>query len=285
MFYNEDMNNLSKMHLPIGVFDSGVGGLTVLRALRQQLPQESFLYLGDTARLPYGTKSPETIIYYAKQASQILINRGIKLLVVACNTASSLALPALQQTFPDVPIVGVLEPGAKAACATSKNGHIAVIATEATVNGGGYQEAIKKLRPDAKVIAQSCGLLVALAEEGWVDGPIAEAITKRYLEPLLNAHQNYNPDCLVLGCTHFPALFNTIQNIVGRKITVIDAAKTTAELVTQTLSQLNLQQPSPHAGASKFLVTDAPLRFARVAKQFLGIELNLNDIELVDLSH
>lgn len=278
------MNNLPKINLPIGVFDSGVGGLTVLRALRQQLPQESFLYLGDTARLPYGTKSPETVIYYAKQATQTLINRGIKLLVVACNTASALALSALHQIFPEVPMIGVLEPGAQAACSISKNGHIAVLATEATVKDGGYQMAIKKLRPDAKVMAQSCGLLVALAEEGWINGPIAEAITKRYLEPLLKNQQNYHPDCLVLGCTHFPALLGTIQAIVGNEIAVVDSAQTTAEIVTQTLSQLNLQQTNPHAGAIKFLVTDAPERFARVAKQFLNIELNLNDIELIDLS-
>lgn len=278
------MKNLSKTDLPIGVFDSGVGGLTVLRALRKQLPHESFLYLGDTARLPYGTKSPATVIHYATQASQILINRGIKLLVVACNTASALALPALQQTFTELPIIGVLEPGAKAACAKSTSGHIAVIATEATVNAGGYQDAIKKLRPNAKVIAQSCGLLVALAEEGWTDGPIVKAVAKRYLEPLLTEHPDYEPDCLVLGCTHFPVLFDVIQRIVGKRIAVIDSAQTTAEIVVQTLTQHNLQQNNQTQSNIKFLVTDAPQRFARVAKQFLGIELNLPDIELVDLS-
>lgn len=267
--------------LPIGVFDSGVGGLTVLRALQQSLPNESFLYLGDTARLPYGTKSPEMVIRYAQQVSEILIERGIKMLVVACNTASTLALASLQESFLQIPIIGVLEPGARAAAQVSKTGRIAVIATEATVKAGGYQNSIKKFRPDANVIAESCGLFVALAEEGLIDDPITEAVVKRYLEPLLNS-PDHKPDCLVLGCTHFPVLLNAIKKVVNQKIDIIDSAVTTAELVQSTLKQLALSSTSTHKQSIKFLVTDAPERFAKVAKHFLGITINTQDIELVD---
>jgi glutamate racemase len=275
-----------KNSLPIGVFDSGVGGLTVLRALQQQLPQETFLYLGDTARLPYGTKSPATVIRYSNQACKHLINRGIKLLVVACNTATALALSALQENFPRLPIIGVIEPGAQAACATSVNGQIAVIATEATVNAGSYQKAIKKIRPEANVIAQGCSLFVPLAEEGWVDDDIADAVAKRYLEPLLIQQANFKPDCLVLGCTHFPILLSPIKKVAGKKIAVIDSAKTTAEAVKQVLENLKLKHTannhsSPH---NKFLVTDAPERFIRIAQLFLGTPLHAKDIELIELT-
>lgn len=271
----------TNLHLPIGVFDSGVGGLTVLNALQKQLPQESFLYLGDTARLPYGTKSSETVIRYARQAIQLLIKRGVKLIVLACNTVSALALEVLQQEFPDIPILGVIKPGALAACEASSNGHIAVIATEATVNAGSYQEAIKKLCPDATVITQSCNLFVALAEEGWLEGLIVEAVAERYLCPLLLQH----PDCLVLGCTHFPVLIKAIQKVAGDEISIVDSAKTTASVVAQILQGSGLTEPHKKDPATlKFLVTDDPNRFIRVAKQFLGMKLNLSDIELVDLS-
>lgn len=274
--------NLSLLkNLPIGVFDSGVGGLTVLRALQKSLPNESFLYLGDTARLPYGTKSQEIVIRYATQVSEILIRRGIKFLVVACNTASALALSALQQNFPDIPIIGVLEPGAKAACLASKNGNIAVIATEATVKAAGYQQAIHKIRPDAKVIAQSCGLFVALAEEGLIDDPITEAIARRYLAPLLTQQSDFIPDCLVLGCTHFPVLLETIKKVVNKNITIIDSAQTTAELVNNTLHAQALLT-TQNQKFTKFLVTDAPERFSKVAQHFLGIHIPLENIELVD---
>lgn len=278
------MDHTKFTQLPIGVFDSGVGGLTVLRELQQALPQESFLYLGDTARLPYGTKSPTTIIRYAQQASQILYNRGIKLLVVACNTASALALPALKQQYTNLPVIGVLEPGAHAACLASRSGHIAVIATEATVNAGGYQNAIKKIRPDARVTAQSCGLFVALAEEGWLEGPETEAVARRYLGPLLKPQLDYIPDCLVLGSTHFPTLLRAIKNVVHEKIAVIDSAKTTALVVTETLQLLNLHNVKGRILETRFLVTDAPTRFAKVAELFLGGgKLSASEVELVEL--
>jgi glutamate racemase len=281
---------MNKHNLPIGVFDSGVGGLTVLRALQQHLPNESFIYLGDTARLPYGTKSSDTIARYTRQASQVLVDRGIKLLVVACNTATALGLPYLREGFPDLKIVGVIEPGAQAACEVSHNGHIAVIATEATVNAKSYQNAIQELRPDSYIVAQGCSLLVALAEEGWNDGPIAEAIVRRYLEPLLKSGENgYRPDCLVLACTHFPALLTAIRQVVDSvnpKIEIVDSAQTTAQTVVATLKELDLgiHLEVGKSASTHFLVTDAPERFARVAKQFLGMELSINQVELVDVS-
>ena len=269
----------TNLHLPIGVFDSGVGGLTVLSAVQQQLPHESFLYLGDTARLPYGTKSPDTVIRYAKQATQLLVDHGVKFIVLACNTVSALGLPILQEEFPDIPILGVIEPGAVAACQASRNGHIAVIATEATVNAQSYQQAIKDLRPEAKVIAQGCSLFVALAEEGWLEGPVTEAVTERYLRPLLLQ----DPDCLVLGCTHFPVLIKAIQKVAGNKICIVDSAKTTASVAAKMLQHAGLtDQRTKNPALLKFLVTDDPSRFVRVAEQLLGMKLNLSEIELVD---
>ena len=190
--------------LPIGVFDSGVGGLTVLGALQRQLPAENFLYLGDTARLPYGTKTPATVERYALQAVAALVQRGVKAVVVACNTASAAALPALAVAFPQLPLLGVIEPGAAAAVAASRTGRIAVIATEGTVRGEAYQLAIHRLNPAASVTAVAATLFVALAEEGWVTGPVAESIARRYLGRLFAA-AGTAPDVLVLGCTHFPA--------------------------------------------------------------------------------
>jgi glutamate racemase len=272
------MNNLQT--LPIGVFDSGVGGLTVLQALQRKLPQESFLYLGDTARLPYGTKSAETITRYAKQAVNILLERGIKCLVLACNTATAASLPALQQLFPQIPIIGVIAPGAQAACDNSITGKIAVIATEATIKAQGYQQAIKQIRSDAQVVTQACGLFVPLAEEGWIDGPIAEAIAKEYLTPLMT---KTTFDCLVLGCTHYPTLVKTLRKVIGEKIAIVDSATTTAQVVEQLLMDKNLLQVTSTPSTVTFIVTDAPERFAKIAKQFVGIEIGSDHVELVDL--
>ncbi len=197
----------------IGVFDSGVGGLTVLRSLHERLPREHFIYLGDTARLPYGTKSPESIRRYSIQAAGILRDRGIKCLVVACNTASAVALEALRERFAPLPVLGVLEPGAVAACRASRSGRIAVIATESTVRGGAYQTAIRRCRPDAQVLARACPLFVALAEEGWIEGEIVEAVAHRYLDGLF--HGSEAPDTLVLGCTHFPVFASVLSRQLG----------------------------------------------------------------------
>lgn len=269
--------------LPIGVFDSGIGGLTVLRALEQVLPQETFLYLGDMARLPYGTKSHDNIIRYTQQAAHFLIQQGIKLLVIACNTATTAALPVLQQAFPEIPILGVLEPGAKAASLASRNGHIAVIATEATVNSGGYQNTIKKYRPEAEVQAKACGVLVALAEEGWSDNPITESVARYYLEPLLGKQQTFSPDCLVLACTHFPVLLHAIKKVIAPDMMVVDSAAATAAAVKATLAERQLMNQQPRATPIQFLVTDAPTRFEHTAKNFLQRDIDASMIKLIDL--
>lgn len=278
--------------LPIGIFDSGVGGLTVLSALRARLPREHYLYLGDTARLPYGTKSRETVTRYALQASAKLVDRQIKLLVVACNTATASALPALQEAFSPLPVVGVVEPGAQAACAASATGRILIMGTESTIQGGAYPEAIKAIRPEATVTGVPCSLFVSLAEEGWMDGLIAEAIAERYLAPVLgrNAPAGQRPDCIVLGCTHFPLLAAAIKSVAG-DITMVDSAATTALAVQKELARLGLLRPeladereaeSP-LSRLHFLTTDAPQRFARVGSLFLGMELDPDALELVTL--
>ncbi|MGE0114378.1 MAG: glutamate racemase [Steroidobacteraceae bacterium] len=270
--------------LPIGVFDSGVGGLTVLRALQSSLPQERFIYLGDTARLPYGTKSAETIIRYSLQAAAYLVGQGIKCLVVACNTASSAALEVLRAHHPDLPIVGVVEPGAAAGCRASSNGRIAVIATEGTVRGGAYQRAITRIRADATVIARACPLFVPLAEEGWVNGPIVEAIARSYLDELFT--DSHAPDTLVLGCTHFPVLRPALASVVGQGVTIVDSADTTAEAVVELLREHDLF--SAAAGSAplrprvRFLATDGRERFARVAAYFLERPISPESVELID---
>ncbi len=265
----------------IGVFDSGVGGLTVLRALRQRLPNENLLYLGDTARLPYGTKSARSVLRYALQATRILDQRGIKMLVVACNTASAYALDALVENHPELPVVGVIAPGARAACASSKTGHIGVLATESTVRARAYQEAIRQLRADAEVHAVASPLLVTMAEEGWLEGEVPRAVVQHYLEPLLARFSDRALDCLVLGCTHFPVLAKTFQAAAGDGIRIVDSASTTADLVAEVLDELGLRGGGP--GTSSFLATDDIDRFARVGSIFLGQDLAPSQVELVDL--
>lgn len=271
------------MKLPIGVFDSGVGGLTVLRALRASLPHESFIYLGDTARLPYGTKSPESVVRYSIQAGDALVEQQIKCLVVACNTASAVALNALRERYAPLPVVGVLEPGAEAACASSITGRIAVIATEGTVRGGAYQAAIHARRPDARVVAQACALFVALAEEGWIAGPLVAGIVRRYLEPIFAADAESHPDCLLLGCTHFPVLKPVIASVLESNVTIVDSAETTARRVHELLEQQQLMSVATQPGATRLLATDGTARFARVGSQFFGERIDESAVELVDL--
>lgn len=280
---------------PIGVFDSGVGGLTVLRALRDELPREQFLYLGDTARLPYGTKSPETVVRYALQAADALVARGIKALVVACNTASSAALPAMRERYRDLPLIGVVEPGAEAAVIATRSGCIAVIGTEATVRGQAYQRAIMHRRPDAIVTAAACQLFVALAEEGWTSGAVARATAQRYLAPLFAPRGDSKPapaaDTLVLGCTHFPMLRAVICEVVGSAVTIVDSAATTARATRVLLSERGLlslgdmarNALAPDASAISFLATDGVTRFAAIGGRFLGQGIDLRAVELIDL--
>lgn len=268
--------------LPVGVFDSGIGGLTVLRALRQRLPDENFLYLGDTARLPYGTKSADTVERYALQAVAELTRRGVKALVVACNTAAAAALAALQAAHPDLPVIGVIAPGAAAAVAATKTGRIAVLATEGTVRGGAYQREILARLPRARVTAIPATLFVALAEEGWTQGDVALATARRYLEPL-RADPDAVPDVLVLGCTHFPPLAGVIAEAAGAGVTQVDSAVTTAEVLAQLLTSQDLAAPPGHSGTVRFLVTDGEARFLRVGPVFLGSAIPVAAVERVDL--
>ena len=273
--------------LPIGVFDSGVGGLTVLKAMRERLPCEDVVYLGDTARLPYGTKSPSTVSSYALQCAAELIDRRIKLLVVACNTASSVALQPLRDAHPDLPVVGVVEPGADAACQATRNNVVAVIATESTIAGNAYQRAIHARNPDARILAHPCPLFVSLAEEGWTEGDIAEAVAARYLDPIFNpasgsAHP-VAPDTLVLGCTHFPLLAPAIKNVLDNTAIIVDSAATTAETVHAELSRLDLRRSDQDCGRTVYLTTDDAARFARTGSRFLASPIPAHEVELVDI--
>ena len=274
------MNAHAASSLPIGVFDSGVGGLTVLRALRAALPAEDFLYLGDTARLPYGTKSPATVSRYAIQAADLLAGRGIKCLVVACNTASSVAIPTLAERLAPVPVIGVVEPGARVAAGATRSGRVAVIATEGTVKGGAYPTALAALDPGIEVTQKACPLFVALAEEGWTDGPIVEAVARRYLEPLFSGPAP--ADTLLLGCTHFPALVTPVRRVVGAGVALVDSADTTAAATAARLAALTLRR-AEGIGAVRLMATDGPERFARVGSVFSGEPIAPADVELVDL--
>ncbi len=265
---------------PIGLFDSGFGGLTVLRALQKILPNENYIYLGDTARLPYGTKSQDTIIRYALQCTAKLMENDLKLLIMACNTVSSVALPYLQEKYPQIDIIGVVEPGAKAACKTSKNSKIAIIGTESTIKGKAYERAILSINPKAKIIAKPSPLFVAMAEEGLVEGKLVEDIAAHYLSDIFKTEEN--PDTLVLACTHFPLFKNAIQNTIGNTINLVDSAQTTAETVLNILKTQN-KTASHENGKTIFLTTDDVLKFSMVGEKFLGFALPKEDIELVDL--
>ncbi len=259
---------------PIGIFDSGVGGLTVLDALRRLLPEERYLYLGDTAHLPYGTKSPHRVGEEALQAAGFLVEHGIKLLVVACNTATALALDRIEETFAPLPTLGVIEPGAHEAVRNSRTGTIGLLATEATIRSGAYPAALASLRPTVRCSAQAAPILVALAEEGWFTGTETEGILRRYLAPLFTA-QSETPDCLLLGCTHFPPFRPLLGRLVPRGTAIVDSAQTTAAAVVRTLRQRDLLatrvEGSPELlPEPQYYVTDNPERFLRIAPHFLS---------------
>ncbi|MDX2345271.1 MAG: glutamate racemase [Legionella sp.] len=266
-----------RKELPIGVFDSGMGGLTVLRALRQVLPNESFIYLGDTARLPYGTKSPETIRQYAMQMARILVERNIKALVVACNTASTAALSHLQTMLPDMAVIGVIEPGASAAVKATQNQHIMVLATEATVASRGYQVLIQKALPDAQIQAYPASLLVALAEEGMINNQIAEAVLTHYLSA------RKDEDTVLLGCTHFPVFKVLLKKILPKDVQLVDSAEATADAVQHALQKEGLLNTVLSQGSVHYMVTDLVKRFELIGEVFLGEALNHTCVELVDV--
>ena len=260
--------------LPIGIFDSGVGGLTVYRALHERLPAERFIYLGDTARVPYGTKSLSTVERYGIENAKFLEAQGIKLLVVACNTASALALPAIGNTV-NIQVVGVIEPGARAALRIAGGKRIAVIATEATVQSGAYAKAINNIDPRAKVIERACPLFVPLAEEGWANSDVARSVAGQYLRDLRDADLG----ALVLGCTHYPILRQLIGEVIGTDVPLIDSGEAAAQEVKSLLEskQLRASQTTRELEERRlcddldhFYVTDAAERFAKVAERFLG---------------
>ena len=262
-------------HAPLGVFDSGIGGLTVARALFERLPRESVIYFGDTARVPYGPKSPETVRRYSAEILAYLIQRGVKAVVVACNTSTAHALDSLRAQAP-VPVVGVIEPGARAAVAATCSGTIGVIGTAGTIASGAYERAIRALRPDAAVHSVACPLLAPLVEEGWFDRPATELIAGEYLAPLKAARV----DVLVLGCTHYPLLKPLLGRVMGPDVRLIDSAEETAGAVERELGERGLLA-ADGTGDHKFVVSDDEPHFRQVGTRFLGEKLR--EVEVVPL--
>ena len=264
--------------LPIGIFDSGVGGLTVMRAIAQALPHESLMYLGDTARVPYGNRSPQTIRRYAINATAMLWAEGIKALVIACNTASAHGLSALRERY-DMPVIGVIEPVATRAAATTQTGTIGVIGTRGTINSGSYRQALTALGVE-RVVEQACPLFVPLAEEGWTDGEVVRQIAQSYLETF----RGTDVDTLILGCTHYPILAApisaVIEEITGNPVRVLDSASATAAMLVDVLSRESINSRSDEATLS-FCATDDPERFKESASQFFGAALE--DVSHVDI--
>lgn len=250
---------------PIGVFDSGLGGLTVVREIMRYLPAEPGVYFGDTARVPYGTKSPEAIRRFSRQNAEVLLKRRVKLVVVACNSSSSFALTALRRCCP-VPVLGVIAPGVDEALKRTRSGRVGVIATRATIESRAYEEALRKGSGRVKVFARACPLFVPLAEEGWFDGPVAEEAARIYLSPLKKARV----DTVILGCTHYPLLKKVIQEVMGPEVRLVDSARAVAERVQVMLNRGRSEERSDGNGRWQFLVSDRPQAFEQTARRFLG---------------
>lgn len=259
----------------IGIFDSGVGGLTVVREIRALLPNESTVYLGDTARVPYGTKSPSTVIRYALACAKVLLDRGVKLMIVACNTASACALEPLRDSL-DIPVLGVVEPGAREAASRTRNGRVGVIGTLGTIHSGEYEKAIRAIDPSIEVFGKACPLFVPLAEEGWIQGAVPRAVAKEYLSELRRA----GIDTLVLGCTHYPLLRDAIAESVGSAITLVDSAAATARVARETLAALGEGVDDGREATHAFLVSDSPRSFSEVGQAFLAQPVE--NVEWVD---
>jgi glutamate racemase len=253
----------------IGIFDSGIGGLTVVREFLRQLPRESVVYFGDTARVPYGSKSPETVIRFSIEDASFLLSKNVKLLVVACNTACSVSLPALRE-FSPVPVTGVIEPGAAKAAASTKTGIVGVIGTQGTISSGAYQKALRSFPSVRTVLAQPCPLLVPLVEEGWLDHAVTRTIVSEYVNPLRSA----GIDTLVLGCTHYPLLKPLLGDILGPEVALVDSAEAAAAAAAALLEECDLLAGSDCGGAS-FFVSDIPLKFQEIAQRFLGKSIPL----------
>jgi glutamate racemase len=248
----------------IGIFDSGVGGLTVMHRMMEALPHEHLIYLGDTARYPYGTKSAETVRRYSHENAAFLVDKGIKMLVVACNTSTAAALDVLREQL-DIPVIGVIEPGARAAVRHSRNRKVGVIATEGTIASGAYTRALKQFEPGLEIYTRACPLFVPLAEEGWVDNAVARDAAALYLTSLKRS----GIDTLVLGCTHYPLLAGVIADVMGDRVQLVDSARTTADVVVETLVREDLRRGSG-SGSVSFFVTDVPDRFIKVGARFMG---------------
>ncbi|MBI5892954.1 MAG: glutamate racemase [Deltaproteobacteria bacterium] len=266
------------MKKPIGIFDSGIGGLTVLKEIMRVLPQEDTIYLGDTARVPYGAKSPDTVVRYSLENARFLLKFDIKALVVACNTASAYALSRLSAEIP-VPVIGVIMPGAKKAVSVTKNKKIGVIGTDGTIKSRIYLNTIKTIAPDASVFSKACPLFVPLAEEGWIDNDVAFLTADKYLSEL----KDQGIDTLVLGCTHYPILKDIISRVIGSSVTLIDSGQETALEAAKVLQDKNILNANPQAQPfRKFFVTDSPERFIQVGELFLGTSFN-NNVDKVDV--
>lgn len=261
---------------PVGIFDSGIGGLTVFAAIRRALPNEALLYLGDSARVPYGTKSAETIVRYARECAGFLIDRDVKALVVACNTASAHALPDLSGRL-SIPVLGVVEPGAVAALEASRKRVIGVIGTSATIASNAYGNALKAKDPSVRVVSRACPLFVPLVEEGWIENDVAAAVARRYLEGM----RSEGIDTLILGCTHYPVLAPVIQRQVGEGVRLVDSARTTADALGRLLEKQGIAAAAGRAAEHRIYFTDLPAGFEVLARRFL--DNHLPPVTRVDL--
>ena len=250
---------------PIGVFDSGIGGLTVAHEIMRQLPAERIIYFGDTARVPYGPKSPDTVRRYSREIAAFLVAEDVKAIVIACNTATAHGLDALREAI-EIPIIGVVEPGARAAVRASPGGHIGIVGTAGTIRSGAYEKAIRAIDPSARVTARACPLFVPLVEEGWIDHPVTQAVAKEYLEPLLKE----GIDALVLGCTHYPLLKSRLCRMVGAGVSLIDSAAETAAELGRVLDEQGLEAPADTTPVHRFVASDDPLQFLQLGQRFLG---------------
>jgi glutamate racemase len=262
---------------PIGVFDSGIGGLTVVREIIRRLPGENIIYLGDTARVPYGTKSSRTVIAYSHHNARFLVSKGIKMLVVACNTSSAVSLPSLSSEL-EIPVIGVIGPGAKKAGEVTKSGRVGVIGTPSTVKSSAYKKALEAISPDIEVFSRACPLFVPLADEGWTEGEISELIAKKYLAPF----KEYDIDVLVLGCTHYPLLKPTIQKVMGGGITLVDSAEETAKEIERVLKERDFLNAGGEPPSREYYLTDVSDTFVSIAGRFLGEKIE--NIEMVDIT-
>ena len=250
---------------PVGVFDSGIGGLTVAHEVIRQLPHESVVYFGDTARVPYGPKSPDTVRRYSREIAAFLSDQGVKGIVIACNTATAHALNVLRDEMP-MPVIGVVEPGARAAVAATKEGHIGVIGTVGTIKSGAYERAIRAINPDVMITARACPLFVPLVEEGWTEHDATRVVAREYLEPLIAA----DIDTLVLGCTHYPLLKPVLREVLGDRVKLIDSAEETAAETARMLAKEQIQAPTDADPTYRFVASDDPLMFLQLGQRFLG---------------